>query len=517
MIRKAVLKHDSKVQRFLEILPGFLTWSILLSPVWLGFIYPSLVIIFLIFLTVFWFYLGIKFTYGAFVGYQNYQRELRTDWFQKLKKLDFNELPDEATLPEDISKLKQLVLIPVVNESLDIIRPEFESILNQSFPSKQIFLAYTVEEKYSEEVIKNIKSLVKDYEHKFEKIMFFTHPAGIVGEAIGVGGANRTWGAKGVIEYMKKNKMDIKNYIFSSLDADHVLHKHYFSRLAHLYLTSDKRNNKFYTTAVHLFNNNHWDVPVFARVEANAVTLGTMSEWAISPDFKETFAAYSCSLQTLVDANFWDVTLGVDDSVFYWRAFFARKGEFEGVCHWIPYSADAVEAETTFKTYKSLYKQLLRWGWGIIKFPLAIKGFLTEAEIPLSKKILWTLKQLEREVLLINTVFLINFGFATVTLVNPLVKQSNFAYSLPDLISLIMTITLIFLLPGTFLRLKIAPPMPKKWNIFRKFLTYLEGFAVIVNLLTFSFFPYIEAQTRLLLGKKMKDLYHTPKIRSGNV
>jgi hypothetical protein len=347
--------------------------------------------------------------------------------------------------------------------------------------------------------------------------MFFTHPAGIVGEAIGVGGANRTWGAKGVIEYMKKNKMDIKNYIFSSLDADHVLHKHYFSRLAHLYLTSDKRNNKFYTTAVHLFNNNHWEVPVFARVEANSVTLGTMSEWAISPDFKETFAAYSCSLQTLVDANFWDVTLGVDDSVFYWRAFFARKGEFEGVCHWIPYSADAVEAETTFKTYKSLYKQLLRWGWGIIKFPLAIKGFLTEAEIPLSKKILWTLKQLEREVLLINTVFLINFGFATVTLVNPLVKQSNFAYSLPDLISLIMTITLIFLLPGTFLRLKIAPPMPKKWNIFRKFLTYLEGFAVIVNLLTFSFFPYIEAQTRLLLGKKMKDLYHTPKIRSGNV
>ena len=80
MIRKAVLKHDSKVQRFLEILPGFLTWSILLSPVWLGFIYPSLVIIFLIFLTVFWFYLGIKFTYGAFVGYQNYQRELRKEF-----------------------------------------------------------------------------------------------------------------------------------------------------------------------------------------------------------------------------------------------------------------------------------------------------------------------------------------------------------------------------------------------------------------------------------------------------
>lgn len=516
MIRNWVLKYEEKVQRTLEIIPGLLTWMLLLSPIWIGLIYPSLIIFLLTFLTVFWFYLGIKFTYGAFKGYNIYQNELIIDWFEEVKKLKFKDLPEKETLPKDLSNLKHFLLIPVVNESKDILKAGFESILNQSFPSKQIFLAYTVEEKYSEEVLKNIEEITKPYQDKFEKILTFIHPAGIVGEAIGVGGANRTWGAKGVIEYMNKSKIEIKNYVFSSLDADHVLHNHYLSRLSHLYLVNDKRNNRFYTTAVHLFNNNHWQVPVLARVEANAVTLGTISEWAISPDFKETFAAYSCSLQTLVDTNYWDVTLGVDDSVFYWRAFLKRKGEFTGLCHWIPYSADAVESETTIKTYKSLYKQLLRWGWGIIKFPIAIKGFLTEAEIPLKTKILWTVKQLEREVVLINTVFLVNFGFATLTLFNPYVKQSNFAYSLPDLISVIMTITLIFLLPATYLRLKIAPPMPAKWGIIRKFLCYLEGFAVIINLLTFSFFPYIEAQTRLMLGKKMKDLYHTPKVRSSN-
>lgn len=507
---------EQKLQRFLEILPGFLTWSLLLSPVWLGAIFPSLIIFFLTFLTVFWFYLGIKFTYGAFKGYNKYQEELAVDWYSEVKKLDYKNLPDKETLPSSLKELKHFVLIPVVNESKEILQAGLESIVNQSFPAEQIFLTYTVEEKYSEEVKKNISEITKPYENRFEKILVFVHPAGIVGEAIGVGGANRTWGAKGVIEYMNKNKIDIKNYVFSSLDADHVLHKDYLARLSHLYLTNDKRNNKFYTTAVHLFNNNHWQVPVLARVEANSVTIGTISEWAISPDFKETFAAYSCSLQTLVDADYWDVTLGVDDSVFYWRAFFKRKGDFTGVCHWIPYSADAVEAENVFKTYKSLYKQLLRWGWGIVKFPIAIRGFLTEAEIPLKTKILWTIKQLEREVLLINTVFLINFGFATITLVNPYVKQSNFAYSLPDLISVIMTITLIFLLPATYLRIKIAPDFPSKWGFFRRVLAFLEGFAVIVNLLTFSFFPYIEAQTRLMLGKKMKDLYHTPKVRTAN-
>lgn len=516
MVKKFVYANEKKITRFLEILPGFLTWGLLLSPIWLGILYPQLIIFFLTFLTIFWFYLGIKFTFGAFKGYKKYQDELIVKWDKEVMKLDFKNLPDPEVLPESISDLKHLVLIPVVNESKEILTQSFESILNQSFPTGQIFLTYTVEEKYSKEVTKNIEEMVKDHESKFEKILIFVHPAGIVGEAIGVGGANRTWGAKHTIEYMTKKGHKIANYLFSSLDADHVLHKHYLSRLSHLYLTSSDRNNKFYTTAVHLFNNNHWQVPTLARVEANAVTLGTMSEWAISPDFKETFAAYSCTLQTLVDANYWDVTLGVDDSVFYWRAFLQKRGKFSGVCHWIPYSADAVEAENTFKTYKSLYKQLLRWGWGIIKFPIAIKGFLTESQIPMRIKILWTLKQIEREVILINTVFLINFGFALITLVNPEVKQSSFAYSLPDLVSFIMTITLIFLIPGTFLRLKIAPPFPKQWGIFKKFIKYLEGFAVIINLLTFSFFPYIEAQTRLMLGKRMKDLYHTPKVRSSN-
>jgi len=514
MIKSFVEKYDKKVHRFLEILPGFLTWSLLLSPIWLGFLFPQAIIFYLTFLTVFWFYLGIKFTYGAFKGYGIYQNELKVKWYEQVKRLDFKLLPEKETLPSSLKDVKHLLIIPVVNESKEILTQSLNSIVSQTFPTHQIFLTYTVEEKYSEEVVQNIKDITAPYENKFEKILIFVHPAGIVGEAIGVGGANRTWGAKGTIEYMTKNKLDIKNYIFSSLDADHVLHEEYLARLTYAYLTNEERNNKFFTTAVHLFNNNHWQVPVLARVEANAVTLGTISEWAISPDFKETFAAYSCSLQTLVDANYWDVTLGVDDSVFYWRAFLKRRGNFKGVCHWIPYSADAVESETRLKTYKSLYKQLLRWGWGIIKFPIAIKGFLTDAEIPLKIKIMWTLKQIEREVILINTVFLINFGFAIVTLVNPYVKQSSFAYSLPDLISVIMTITLIFLLPATFLRLSIAPKMPEKWGIFRKSLSYLEGFAVVINLLTFSFFPYIEAQTRLMLGKRMKDLYHTPKIRS---
>ena len=102
-----VEKNDQKLQRFLEILPGFLTWSLLLSPVWLGIIYPSLIIFFLTFLTVFWFYLGIKFIYGAFKGYNKYQEELKVQWYEELKNLDFKKLPDKETLPASLKDLKQ--------------------------------------------------------------------------------------------------------------------------------------------------------------------------------------------------------------------------------------------------------------------------------------------------------------------------------------------------------------------------------------------------------------------------
>ena len=93
MLKNLVEKYDKKVHRFLEILPGFLTWSLLLSPVWLGLLFPQAIIFFLTFLTVFWFYLGIKFTYGAFKGFGIYQQELKVKWYEKVKELDFKNLP----------------------------------------------------------------------------------------------------------------------------------------------------------------------------------------------------------------------------------------------------------------------------------------------------------------------------------------------------------------------------------------------------------------------------------------
>jgi cellulose synthase/poly-beta-1,6-N-acetylglucosamine synthase-like glycosyltransferase len=517
MITKIVKKYDKHIHRLLEIVPGLLTWSLILSPIWLGILYPPAVIYMLTFLTVYWTYMAIRHTAGLFIGYPKYKKEMATNWAYKCKKLDFDSLPDSATLPPSIEETKHLILIPAVDEPKAVLEPAIKAIMNQTFPLNQVTLVYTIEKKEAKKTKKIILDALGNRKKEFDRVLIYTHPANIPGEAIGAGAANRTWGATHAIKQLEEKGENIRNYIFTTLDADHVMHKQYLARLTHLYLTSDKRDHKFYATAMHLFNNNHWDVPAMMRIEANFVTLGTLASrsfpWGISGTTKDTFAAYSTSLQTLIDANYWDVSLGVDDTIFFWRAFFSRDGNFQLATHYIPYSADAVKGSTYWESYKSLYKQLLRWGWGVMEVPFSVKEFMVNQKVSFTQKLIWLYDHFKTRVLLINVVFLITFGFGLATKINPNIKQSSFAYSLPDIMSIILTATLIFLIPNSVYRSKIATPIPKSWPFWKKTLAFMEGFLVIANLLTYSFLPFVDAQTRMMLGKKMKDLYHTPKIR----
>jgi hypothetical protein len=155
----------------------------------------------------------------------------------------------------------------------------------------------------------------------------------------------------------------------------------------------------------------------------------------------------------------------------------------------------------------------LRWGWGVIVFPLSMKGFMKHNKVPAKYKFLWTLEQFKKKVLLVSIVFLITFGFSIVTFINTDVKQTNFAYSLPYIMSFILTCTLVFMIPAITIRFRLIKPMPEDWPFWKKVLAFSESPLVIINMLTFSFIPFVEAQTRMLFGKKMKDLYYTPKVR----
>jgi len=291
------------------------------------------------------------------------------------------------------------------------------------------------------------------------------------------------------------------------------LHPQFLARLSYACLTDPKPNHKFFQTAVYLFDNNLWEVPPLMRIQANSVTLAVLSSWVFEADRKDTWSCFSVTLPTLIKSGYWDTALGVDDTPFFWRAFFTRNGEFEGHHFYVPVYADAVQGKGWLKTHVAQYKQLLRWGWGVIVFPIAVKGFLT-AKVPLRLKLEKLYHMLEQYTIWRTVTFLITFGFLLLTLANPHLRQTALGYQLPRITGTILTSAFFFLLPLTALRAKITKPMPSDWPLWKKIWAYLEGPLVIINLLTYTFIPYLDAETRLMLGKRL-EFWSTPKMRAG--
>jgi len=491
--------------RVLQFIPGFLTWSVLLSPLWLGPRYPLGIIFFITFLSFFWVYRAFVHTFGCFLGYRRYRHEIQVNWMEKLKNLNKKE----------VDSIRHLVLIPTVNEGIPVLKNTLLGLVETDFPKKQIIVAVTCEERGAVEVEARINELKKTLKN-LPEILFYTHPKGIEGEAIGAGAANRAWGAKHAVAELKKRGENLDNYIFTTYDADARVHAKYFSRLTYAFLTDPKRRERFYQTAVYLYDNNIWEVPTLMRIQATSVTMAIISAWVIEPGRMQTFSAYSTALSTLLEADYWDVSLGVDDTPFFWRAYIAKDGNFSGYGLFIPVSSDAVQGSSWFSSHKSQYKQLVRWGWGVLVFPLAVKGFVRNRRIPIFKRLTQLYYLIETYTLWITIVFLISFGILILYAVNPEAKQNPLAYSIPKVTSTVLTLAILLLIPASVIKDKLSRKKPENWPFWKKLWSYFEGPLVVINLLTYGFIPYIHAETKYMFGGKMKDLYFTPKIRSDN-
>jgi len=110
MVKELIEKHEDKFHRFFEMVPGALTWAVLLSPIWLGKIAPQVVIFFLTFLAIFWVYRAFIHLVGVLIGYRRYKRENEVDWFSGVQDL------------WGFENLKHLIIIPAVSENYEVLQ-----------------------------------------------------------------------------------------------------------------------------------------------------------------------------------------------------------------------------------------------------------------------------------------------------------------------------------------------------------------------------------------------------------
>lgn len=517
MIAKTVEKHDSFFQRVFEIAPGLLIWLLILSPFLLGKTLPLIMADLLTILAIYWFYRATLNTIGTFIGYFRVRQALGQNWLQNCLSLQDFKLPNPETLPQKQFLPKHLLVYPQIVPKYEVLKSTLDALINQNYPLELIYVAISSEERAirkDPELYYQLEAKIKqEYSMLGDRLMMFVHPDGLPGEVIGAG-PNRRWGAKSAVEELEKRGERIADFVVTSPDEDIVFHKEYLAAATYQYLISEKRERKFYQTALYTYNNNYWDVPVLIRVLASSLTIPVLASSVVEKNKRETFSCYTLSLDVLRRVDYWDPAYGIDDTTFYWRPFFYFKGDWECEVFYVPLSADAIYDPSYIRNHREQYKQYLRWGWGVITFPIGMKGLLKATDIPWWTRITKMWHLFEVFVFFKVLAYLLTFSIPIILLLNPQLQELVIWYTLPNTISAIMGLAVVFLFPTTVFKALIAPVKPKSWSWLRYgAIMVIEAPLNIITMMTFSFLPFVEASTRMMIGQKSARANWSTKVR----
>ncbi len=494
-------------RKFLEMIPGFITWFMILSPLTFTLIgMPEVLVYYVAFLVIFWTLRGLQFASGLLIGYNRSRDDIATDWMGMIEA--------DPIIKQRYDELSYLYICPVFKEPLGAFEDSIKSYIDGEVDPKKIDVVFAYEEKGFHTQKENFEYIKKKYGDKFKSVRYFVHPAGIPDEVSGVKGANINWACRNFVKQIELEGKDISKYLLSTSDCDQAVHKKYLSSITYKYLTSDKPYRTFYASAVHTFNNNVYRVPLLCRIHTIMLTLAILQDWIWRKKKRETFSSYVVNLKTVKDVGYWAPDVGIDDTTFYWNALVHFKGDYHGEEVYVPTYNDAVENESATKTYKSLYKQQHRWGWGVIVFPTTIANVIKSNCMGLLAKLkIISLILFSPNMLLFTTIYLISFTLPILNLISPQYNYSSYSYNLPKAISYILTALMLINFGTIIIRRKISP-LPEEWGFLRRVQDLFENFLITVGYLFFGFTPYVQAQTEMMLGKGLrKNYYATEKIK----
>jgi hypothetical protein len=528
--------------RFLEIIPGFLAWSMLIFPFVLAPFYPEIIAYYVLAFSLYWFVKALNMMRNLLRGFPRLWRNMKIDWlercqlasdnpeklFERLKNEyqknrkrqdlhDFEELANlkgHFNLIKDWQEIYQVVFITNYQEELYITEPSFEAIKNSNYPNDKIIVVSCGEKRDQESYLKVKKGLEEKYKGVFLDMLFFVHEDK-VGEVRGKGSNLYSAGHK-FMDYMRKNHPEIKseNVLVTNLDGDHIVHREYFARLTYKYVIDPNRDRKTYQPVPVLFNN-IWDAPASNRVCAMSSSFFQIVE-AVRPFRLKTFASHSQSLQTLLITDFWSNKTIVEDGHQFWRTYFAYNGDHEMVALFIPIYQDCVLAETYYATFKNQYLQMRRWAWGISDFPFVIKEYIKHPEISLGEKFLQVFRFFSGHFSWSTASFMLAFAWIPL-LFNQDFQDTVLAHNVTVVSSTIMNLAWVTLFANIWVFFTLLPPRPGHRRKTRYLGLVLQWILVPVVALFFSAIPALESQTRLMLGKYLDVFWSTPKIRKTKV
>jgi hypothetical protein len=495
------MTKPTPLYRFLELIPGALVWGTFILAFSLSFIRPLWVVYFVIAYYFLWLLRITYFIFYVFFSFYKYKKAGNTDWFAKIQKIS------------DWEKLYHIIYLPTAGEDIDVLRTTFNSLSNATYPNKKMIVILGGEGRMQDDFLPKAEIIKKEFEDKFHKLLITVHPDGLENEMKGKG-ANANWMGHKSRELIDELQIPYENLVVSYFDSDTCAHPKYFAYLAYQYLTAKDPTRLSYQPAVN-YNNNIWDAPAAMRVTAFGTVFWLMAE-LMRPDRMHTFSSHSMSFKALVDVNYWQKDIVTDDSRIFLQCFFKYSGKYSVQPMYIPVSMDTVMDQNYWTSFKNLYKQQRRWAWGVEHFPYMITNFIKDKKIPLYKKFKFAFNQIEGMYTWATAPILLFVIGRLPLFVVGLGEQSSsvIVQNAPFVLEWLMGFSMIGLFVSAFLSLLIIPRRPKKYAKGKYFVMLLQWILLPITFVLFGAFPAIDAQTRLMLGKKYHlGFFVTPKAR----
>lgn len=480
-------RYPVKTKRALEVLPGFMAWMLILSPLWGSFLIPTALAYFILFFDVYWMYKSFALVVTASIAYRKIKKAERTDWYEKTKTL------------AHVKEVNHVLIILNYKETVEKLRLTFDALAAQTFPTKQMHIVLAMEERETEAKEREA-ILTKEYKHIFGSIFATYHPD-VPGEVKGKS-SNEAYAGRIVYNKLFANGPFDTNYAtISSIDADSIFDKQFFACLTYKFLTDSKRYNKFWQSAI-VFHNNIWEVPAPTRITSFFGNLYRMA-LLIQPDRLLTHATYSLSMNLIKSVNFWDVDVIPEDYRIFFKAFYHHKGNIWVEPIFLKTSMDAALSKGYINSLKNKYHQERRWSWGVSDNPLFIKWWLTVPDVPFWRKTNLTLNVLWDHVLWPSYWFIITIAANVMAIINPVYSRTTLGFSLPQLAGSILSVALVALLAMLFIDYKNRPTN-KHLPLYRRLLFPFEFLLMPIVGFFLSALPALISHTQLMLGKRLE-------------
>jgi len=488
-MRKWIIQNKKKVIRFFEILPGVLSWSLIIFPIWGAFLVPTLVAYYIIAFDIYWLYRSIWTASLSLLGYYRIRASENFDWLAEAKSfLDWN-------------RVHHIIILPTYKEPLSILRRTLKGLSKQTFPQKSLTVVLGFEEREGKDIKEKARKLKEEFRGVFGNLITTFHPD-LPGEVKGKS-SNAAWAGK----IAKKKVVDEQGHnidytTITSNDADAILHANYFSNLTFKFLDDPKRYVKIWQSAIKFYNN-IWRLPAITRAY-NRVSSVISTGVLMRKDRLMNVSTYSMSLKLVDKLGYWDTDVIPEDYRMFFKAFYGTGGKTEVEPIFLPTFCDAAESDTKWKTFVNQYEQVKRWAWGTSDDAHMIYSWLTVPKVPFWEKTIRSLYVFKDHVLWPVNWFVITLGANIPPLLNKEFNRTIIGKTLPQVSSGILTLTLVALLVILFVDWQQKPKAPEGTSRWKRFFSPFEFILLPIAGFFFTALPGLDAHTRLMLGRYME-------------